>query len=257
MENILMLNKLSLLGMGCILTMGAAHANGFYAGGSVGYQAMYDSRPGGENTLDGLTYIVTSNTSGIFQAHGVMGSLFVGYGMNVGDMGWLAFEINGELANNKMQTYDSLYVSVPANPISTSLAGSQTLTEKGALGITARPGINFSNNAKLYGIVGYERGRFNGQGTGIFVTDGIPSSLAVNQTHGLNGFRYGAGVMFPITTQVSLRAEINQTQYKEFELSSTNGDDAIDDAYKPTTTATSIGLVWSFDAPAVSSSVTK
>ncbi|MDR3443374.1 MAG: outer membrane beta-barrel protein [Legionella sp.] len=255
--------KLFALAMGCVLSMSSAYA-GFYAGASAGFQS--NVQVGGEETIwEGDLGVNTHNIhKGYVEGSGAVGSLFLGYEMNnlysfANVNALLGMEINGEWTN--------ISIYEPNSNRMDSLDGSgaffnnlsyRRLTQTGALGITLHPGLSFANSSKLYGILGYEAGRFkavNNSSTQINELDGgvlvlRSGDLNLHKGRWLNGFRYGLGLMYPVTAKIGIRAEFSQTEYgKTIKLSGLDAVNSIDvdQKFKPKSRIASIGLVWNFD----------
>lgn len=255
--------KLSALGLGCLLAMNMASA-GIYTGATLGYQS--NIQLGGDSSE--WNGEVGRNTFNAFsvesEGHGVMGSLFLGYALDnllhFGPVnGWLGLELNGELNNIDIEVRESNHIqsiNVPSSYF--KFTGSNRLTQHGALGVTVHPGISFTNNAKLYGIVGYEAGSFKAKSTffsqefveGVPVASLADGTIIKHKNQWLNGVRYGLGASYPVTSRVDLRAEFSQTDYGRVRLSGTDASGgSLEEEFHPSSRTTSIGLVWNFDVP--------
>jgi opacity protein-like surface antigen len=258
--------KLRVLGLGCLLAMGTAQA-GYYAGATFGFQTNIN--PGDGNYYKhinetGLDVYATNASLTEAESHGAMGSLFLGYALNdlihAGPVnGWLGLEFNAELTNQIIRQISRGYIE-SLSSINTYFltVGENQITQQGALGITAHPGLSFANQLKIYGIVGYEAGYFKSLTTlylqafspRVTLTPAANHRAYASQSNWLNGVRYGLGVSYPLTPRFDVRAEFNQTDYGRVRLSNTDpSGDVLDTPFHPSSRTTSLGLVWKFDAP--------
>lgn len=153
----------------------AAHAgpanqsfDGFYVGGDIG----------------GTVSSTKVNSSDKIAGDGVLGGLFAGYGL----------------------TYNSLYFGAEANgslsSLKSTLAGTD-LTRKYGFGIAGRAGYVFNPTTMAYGVVGWERGRFE-------VKDAVSKDSAW-----LDGLRLGIGLEHKLTQNISLRGEFDYIKWQE------------------------------------------
>lgn len=244
------------------LTSGGASANGFYAGVAGGYQSNINP-DGADNVGNDVGWaeqygfpLYGNGTYARPEGYGALGSLFLGYrldnllsfhNMN----GFLEIEGNGEWTNTVIKQSEFSILNDGTNSVTNTT--SYNMTQRGALGVTLHPGIQFNNQGKLYGIIGYEAGRVNFDLSSITTTSSVTGQLQLNDSKWLNGVRYGIGIGYPVTENLGIRAEFTQTEYKSFELKGNESGTGVLIAgdYSPVSRIAAIGVVWNFERPTV------
>jgi opacity protein-like surface antigen len=244
------------------LTSCNAFANGIYAGIAGGYQSNIN--PAGVDNVGNDVGWAEAYGFPLYgesvlarpEGNGAVGSLFLGYrldnllsfhNMN----GFLEVEGNGEWANTVIN--QSEYSTLNDGDNSVTNTTSYNMTQRGALGVALHPGIQFNNQGKLYGIIGYEAGRVNFNLSSTTTTSTVTGQLQLNDNKWLNGLRFGIGIGYPVTENLGIRAEFTQTEYKSFELKGNESGTGVLIAgdYSPVSRIAAIGVVWNFERPAV------
>lgn len=232
-------------------------AQGFYAGLSGGYQSLVNAQGGLNNQFStsdsNNSYFLYNEFTANTTVDGIIGSVFLGYERTFLSHLLLGVEFNAEVMDNKNTQASSAQLAFNELPRISVSGGLTKTTEHLALGITVRPGLLFKNNARIYGILGYEAAQFTV--SDFFVLQLIDSSNAFKATTGnkwLNGFRYGLGTQFDVNEWLALRLEFNQTQYPEASTGdyynlATDMPVPSNLSFKFKTTSTSLGLVYKFD----------
>jgi outer membrane immunogenic protein len=173
MKNLLLTTAAAVLMLGTVSAQaagpfGSASAfDGFYIGGDIG------GTNSGTNGFDDKYY-----------GSGVTGGLFAGYGL----------------------TYNSFYFGAEANGSLSSLKtsiGDTDLSRKYGFGIAGRAGYLIAPTTLGYGVVGWERGRFE-------LNNAVSSDNAW-----LDGLRLGIGLEHKLTQNVSLRGEFDYTAWQK------------------------------------------
>jgi len=91
---------------------------------------------------------------------------------------------------------------------------------------TTSTGLKAKNTFDLSGRVGFVADRALFYGLGGFTNTNFETiGLASNESKRLSGFRYGGGVEFSLTPELSLRAEYTRANYKKWDVAS--GSDMI------------------------------
>jgi len=242
-----------------LLASSTLFAGGFYAGVSGGYQILTNSIGGIGNEFeadDGVnSYLYSNDFSATTEGSGIIGSLFLGYEQAFANKWMLGVEFNAEVMNNHDKQYDSGQLVHNTIPRIAIINGYISASEDVALGITVRPGLLFKNSARIYGILGYEAGRFIAGDSYLLQEFADLTAFSASTGHKwLNGFRYGLGTQFDVSERLALRLEINETQYSKVEsgpyYNLSNGlPESGSIAFKFRTTETSLGLVYKFDQP--------
>jgi opacity protein-like surface antigen len=200
-----MFKKIALFGAAaCFAVTTAASATGLYVGAGLGYQTTKTD----VNTTAPSTVVAgtTDTTSNDFHGDGINGTLFVGYGFCANQNIWLGLEFNGELSSTKHSQNSVTNVAA-----GTTLTVSTEHKLRGGYGLSFRPGYFVTDNTKVYGVLGWQRGRF--QTTSTVAITGLGTATGRTNTWE-NGFRYGGGMEVNLTNQLGLRAEFTQTRYK-------------------------------------------
>lgn len=163
--------------LGALLLAGAAaHAgpaksfDGFYIGGEVG----------------GVNSSTKVNDSDRYFGQGITGGLFAGYGLTFGSF-YFGAEANGSLSSLK------------------TTLGATDLNRKYGFGIAGRAGYVMAPSTMAYGVVGWERGRFEAK-----LNNASENTWA-------DGLRLGAGVEHKLTQNISLRGEFDFTNWQKKE----------------------------------------
>lgn len=154
---------------------------GIYVGGNVGYGmgsfGINDpAGPDGDVGMDGLS-----------------GGLFIGYGYNH-DFGWFG-------------GYAGLEAAYEWSDVDGRLGGS-SYSKDDSWNITFRPGVSLLKDAVGYGIIGYSRAEFEGNGT----------------DDDLDGFMAGIGTELDTSTAIKTRLEFVYTNYEDTNLGGVNFD---------------------------------
>lgn len=152
-----------------------ADFTGFYGGGDIGYTiGSFDvndpTGPDGDVGLDGLN-----------------GDVFLGYGFEH-SFSWLG-------------GYAGLEVAYEWSGADGDL-GSNSYEKNHAILATLRPGITMHQDTLGYGIIGYSRAKFEGNG----------------DDENLDGLILGAGAEFDTNTALKARIEYTFTQYEDADL---------------------------------------
>ena len=162
------MKKIYLASVALALSFGAAHAgDSAFDGAYVGVQGDYVNGQNADIDVDGIG-----------------GGAFGGYGKSFGD--WY---VGGEIS-----------VGVSGADGSNAAA---SVEKKYAYGVAARAGYVFGDKVLGYGIVGWERGKFEGK-----VAFGDVSEE-------LNGLRVGLGAETFVSEAVSVRTEVNYVDWKD------------------------------------------
>lgn len=123
---------------------------------------------------------------------GLVGGGFLGYGLTF-DKFYVGAEANGSLTNLETKAWDS------------------ALEKKYGLGLAARAGYLLSPATLGYGVVGWERGRFD-----------LKTINDASHKFWADGLRVGAGLEQGITDNVAMRGELNLVMWqgKDFRVKS-------------------------------------
>jgi len=160
-----------------VLLLGTAAANagpayapfdGFYVGGEVG----------------GVNSKTSVDSSDKLYGQGVTGALFAGYGV----------------------TYNSIYFGAEANGSLSSLKttfGDDDLKRQYGFGVAGRLGYVVAPATLAYGVVGWERGKFE------------LKAADVTDSQWLDGIRLGLGLEHKLTQNVSVRGEFDYTNWQK------------------------------------------
>lgn len=154
---------------------------GVYAGGSVGYSmgsygVADPAGPGGDAGMDGMN-----------------GAAFVGYGFEH-DFGWLG-------------GYAGLEAAYEWSGMDGRLGGT-SYEKNDSWNVTFRPGISMHNDMLGYGIIGYSRAEFEGNGA----------------DDNLDGLMAGIGTQLDTSTAIKTRIEYVYTDYEDANLGGINFD---------------------------------
>jgi outer membrane immunogenic protein len=161
------MKKYILASVALALSMGIAHAGeAKFDGAYAGVQGAYSSIDGGDIDLDGFG-----------------GGAFGGYGKTFGK--WY---VGGEL-------------SLDYNKVDGKSGGAE-IKKTYDYGVAARAGYLVTPKILGYGVVGWERGKFEAK------ADGAKDSTT------LNGLRVGIGAETFVTDNISLRTEVNYVNWQ-------------------------------------------
>lgn len=161
------MKKYFLASVALALSLGVAHAGeANFDGAYGGVQGAYSRLDGGDVDLDGFG-----------------GGAFGGYGKTFGN--WY---VGGEL-------------SVDYNKVDGSKNGVD-LEKKYSYGVAARAGYLVAPKVLGYGVVGWERGKFEAKAAG------------AKESEELNGLRVGIGAETFVKDNVSVRTEVNYVDWK-------------------------------------------
>jgi outer membrane immunogenic protein len=155
--------------------------DGFYVGGDIGGAVSGTDAGDATKTINSSGF---ATTPGKYYGNGVTGSLFGGYGLTYNSF-YFGAEANGSLSNLK-----------------TSI-GDADLSRKYGFGIAGRAGYLVAPNTLGYGVVGWERGRFE------------LNTASSNDKAWLDGLRLGAGVEHKLTQNISLRGEFDYISWQK------------------------------------------
>jgi opacity protein-like surface antigen len=242
-----------------LLASNLACASGFYVGAGGGYQTLTNAIGGIGNEISSGTYEYTNDFTAKTEGSGILGTIFVGYNFLFADKFMLGIDLNAEWMNNHIRLYDE-GSTIDADVMQLAIVNGLVYNaEDIALGVTVRPGLVLKNNARVYGILGYEAGRIVAEDTFTSYLQGIMDTYHVSSgNRWLNGFRFGVGTQLDVTDRIALRFEINETLYPRTAISpyinvATGGVDSPDSVYsfKLRSTETTLGLVWRFDGPSL------
>ena len=226
--------------------------NGLYLGAGGGYQILRNSAGGisGQIGLDTdtvrSTYAFAADTSG----NGGVGTIFAGYGMKLGSNFWLGGEFNADWSGITISQHDS--GSLVNVAVTTTIDnGVVDFKLNTSLGITARPGYLVSDNTKIYGIIGAQWGQINGTDSVTYNETGTPADYGyVSNTWWATGVRYGVGMETALNQSLTLRGEIDQTNYRNNSIIATTtpgGGTLGGEEIKLASTSAVASLVWTFD----------
>lgn len=162
------MKKYLLASVALALSLGVAHAG----------DSKFDGAYGGVSTSYG------SGKNSDVDVDGFGGGAFGGYGKTFGN--WY---VGGEL-NADFSTADGS-------------EGGVKLEKKYSYGVAARAGYLLNEKILGYGVLGWERGKFEGKDAAGKVSDD------------LNGIRVGLGVETFVHNNVSLRGELNYIDWKD------------------------------------------
>ncbi len=214
-----MFKKIALFGAAaCFAVSTAASATGLYVGAGVGYQIL----------KHGVTDTDATSSASFSQfGDGAIGTLFVGYGFCLSNTFWLGLEFNGELAGTKSTA-----------TFTDSVLGTDSIQNKakGGYGLSVRPGYFTSPQTMIYGILGWQRTKFE-------TNEDLNGVNVFSSSNWKNGFRYGGGMQTNLTNQLSLRAEFAQTRYKTRNFTMAAGDTL---SVKNQTSQVIVSAVWTF-----------
>lgn len=175
-----------------------SYANSFYIGADIGPEMVnFDKKLTiVDNATKNTDYYKEDNLSG----RGFNGDVFAGYSYHYNRF-YLGGELNASLSTLK---YKGFYIDNTQNQIS---EGDFTLDK--SYGISILPGYQLTNNALVYGRLGYARGNFK-------YSEYKDNVNGVTERSWLNGYRYGAGIATSLTDQLGLRLEYNHLSYQRF-----------------------------------------
>lgn len=140
------MKKIALLSAVVALAVSSmAFADGFYAGGDLGYS---------NNTTN------SAQSSDEVAFKGAFGDLVAGYGMKMGSSLYLGAEFTMQLNSAKFKS---------------------NVRKQGALGVSVRPGFYVNDNTMAYGVLGYDRGYFK-SGTTKVSRNGLAFGAGVQTT---------------------------------------------------------------------------
>lgn len=172
---------------------------GWYLGGQVGYDS-YRVR----ESVSGPD-VTDLSTSGVFNATGWVGGLFLGYGQMLSDM----FYLGGEIFGNVSGADDTvLSVSDPDEPLS----GTQKFEVNGSYGLALLPGLKLNDATLGYLRFGWNWANLKSKNT---ITDeGV--TVTGNKSNTSNGFNFGLGLETLLVDNWSVRTEYSHTWYSSF-----------------------------------------
>jgi len=172
---------------------------GWYLGGQVGYDSyrVRQSLSGPEAT--------DFTTSGVFNATGWVGGLFLGYGQMLSDM----FYLGGEIFGNISGADDTILSFSDAEDV---ISGNEKFNVNGSYGLALLPGLKLNDTTLGYLRFGWNwanlKSRFSVTDDGVTVT-GSKSNTS-------NGFNFGLGMETLLVDNWSLRTEYSHTWYSSY-----------------------------------------
>ena len=101
----------------------------------------------------------------------------------------------------------AFYINRNVSPTASFATTDSGLKSKNTFDISARAGF-VADQALFYGLAGFTSTNFETIG------------LATNSSKRLNGLRYGGGIEFAVTPQMSIRGEYTHANYKEWNVAS-------------------------------------
>lgn len=252
-KGIILMNK-GVLIAACLLAQNTVFASSLYAGLDIGYQVLSNTSGGIRNDEVFSTYRIANNLAATTQGNGVIGGAFLGYEKPLNHKFLLAVEANIETMRSHVKQYDDAFISNNNVKQIQVNSGFVESSENLALGIVVKPALMLNHESRIYATLGYEAGHFQGSDSYVLVQGSESDSYkSMTGAQWLNGFRYGLGTQMDCTKQLSLRLEVNQTQYPTLKgknyYNLATGDTlsgGMDFKYK--TLEAMVGAVWHFEA---------
>lgn len=174
-----------------------------------------------------VDYTSADNHSFDWNADGIDGQLFAGYGMVFQDHYTLAAEIFGSISSAKgdRDLYGTAYNYGSAGQVysSSTYNDSATVKLKHTIGIALLPGFKISDSTTLYGRVGYVDSEFDlsDSGVGTYSANGNTASTTsaalgywpINADKDKGGLQLGLGAQTMVTSNVGVRLEWTWERY--------------------------------------------
>jgi outer membrane immunogenic protein len=183
----------------------ALKLSGFYVGIGGGREtAVFDNKLTVDNPNSGANYYYKNDNSA---GQGYSGTAFAGVGA-VYENFYIGSEINASTSSLK---YNGSYTNSSSGD-----SGASTLRLYESYGVSILPGIKLTNNALLYGRIGYVKGRFKYSESNTYSSG---SSDNFSGSSWLDGMRYGVGIGTPLAQNVGMRLEYSHYQYRAFSSS--------------------------------------
>lgn len=204
-----MLKKTLMLSMLLAAVSSPSWADGFYAGVGVGRDAGEFGTKFTTTETDTFYNISTTQTASDNNAGtGYLGSVFAGYGMSFN-----RFYLAGELG---VQASSLEYENSATDGFGDNVKNSYSINHNASLSVL--PGYKITDNALIYGRLGYVHGNFDMKSS---LTDFNGNTISADKNVGLDGIRYGLGIQNNFNKNFGLRLEYNHITYADYKLSST------------------------------------
>ena len=220
-----MLRKTHLAQLFSLLLASPAFA-GFYAGAGIGGDyAQFTQKTHVYDDHANFNVIDEQNFSGT----GVFGTFFGGYSWV---RNWFYLAVEGNFNPSSVQ-----YRLVNDDYIHHNLAKS-SFTIHYSEGVSALPGVLITDNAVIYGRIGYANGHVE-----LHNSDPTIQSNVSNR----NGIRYGAGMRYKIADQWTLMADFSQTNYTKFGSNVLSGGVTKNSRIYPVSAQFGFGVIYNFE----------
>ncbi|KTC78835.1 outer membrane protein [Legionella cherrii] len=168
---------------------------GFYLGAGIGPEyAQFTQKSHVFDNHGNFNVIDEQNFSGA----GIFGTFFGGYSW-IRNRFYLAAEANFNPSSVQYRLVNKEYINHDFKKTSFTIHYSE--------GVSALPGFLLTEDAVVYGRIGYANGH-----VALHNSDNTVRSSVANRS----GIRYGVGVRYNLTTQWMLMADYSQTNYEKF-----------------------------------------
>ncbi len=230
-----------------------AGKSGFYigvGGGAMNLTTKF-SGPGSSVSADGLVE-TTQDSSNKGGALGWNTTAELGYAFALPKKMFLGVEAFGNYSNVSTSTTGVTSTTVAGATDTADTSGHYKLDF--VYGARLLPGYQVTNDAVVYGIVGYARAdsKLDTSAT-ITRSDATVETLpTTTESFGLNGLELGLGSMIDVTEHVAIRGDIIWTGYenKTVDTSDTDaagGTSSSSTKVSPSTVEANVGVVYKFD----------
>ncbi len=209
------LKLLSIAALACF-SVGAAHAQGFYVGGTIGALSLTSKSTLNLGPIDLTPLNIAPNlNAGVnipvdLGDTGFDGRLYAGYLFDIAKNFCLGLEANAEF--NTASAEASSTVSVTPFVPTISILNTR-LDVKNSYGLSLLPTFHISDDFLVYGRAGLAYGTINSSITG-------PLWNINDSTHEMGG-QFGVGMEYSLSKHVSLRGEYIYTIYRSLDQSVT------------------------------------
>lgn len=239
--------------------------HGFYIGAGLGGIAFTTETNMQQDSATGSGSIDVSNTLNTSSNDGNIGLnsvLYVGYNWTFANKLFLGTEVFGNVFNTGSSTTSAGTTDVALAVGDVSLAAGADITQtshltyNNAYGIRALPGYRVSQDAVIYGIVGYSRAHARNTGFLEVTTETditTPTfSNSFDDVFNFNGYQLGLGSMINLNEHVAVRGDLIYTGYgKETLWSSTFSDGTSSEnlsiTAEPSSLEADVSVVYMFD----------
>lgn len=206
---------------------------GFYAGGSLGYDSISYDNTGNATSVDFEQLVVTSSVTlrdilnADKQKNAFLATLHFGYGVPLSENFYIGVDTSLSISSNTKKELLSEADSSAINAWNSKLSN-RSISNLSALefNFDFNPGIFISSNTLLYGVVGVAVTQMKYTLTSHFLRSSAADAFIMDRTVSstvkklLAGFRAGIGIKQIITPQLALFLQYAYTQYGKASTSS-------------------------------------